>query len=386
MLTLGVSLYPEQETIEEIDRYLKTASKYGFTKVFTSMFSVPGTKEEVFDYFKKFCEIAHSYGMKVSGDCNTEFLEKMGASEKDLIIFKEMGIDIIRMDFCYMDERDVALINNDLGIGIELNAAMVQGIKLALKNGANPKNFSACHNFYPERYTAGDLESVRAVNRQLKELGIPCAIFISSNREGAHGPWPVQHGLPTLEDHRWIPAELQVRHLIALGDVDEVLFGNAFASEEEFQAIHEVMQSAYVNVPVDESLGMLAKILPHGDLTRVPFRVELADGVTDLEKEILFDYPTHGVGEYVYYMIRSRWTRIRYGKQSIPARESGKEYYEPGDVVIVNDNLKHYRGEVQIVLKEMKVDGQRNLLGHIPPEEKILLKEVKPGDTICFLH
>lgn len=85
-------------------------------------------------------------------------------------------------------------------------------------------------------------------------------------------------------------------------------------------------------------------------------------------------------------MIRSRWTRIRYGKQSIPARESGKEYYEPGDVVIVNDNLKHYRGEVQIVLKEMKVDGQRNLLGHIPPEEKILLKEVKPGDTICFLH
>ena len=30
---LGVSLYPEQETLEEIDAYLKKASTYGFKKV-----------------------------------------------------------------------------------------------------------------------------------------------------------------------------------------------------------------------------------------------------------------------------------------------------------------------------------------------------------------
>ena len=51
---LGVSLYPEQETLEEIDVYLKMASSYGFKKVFTSMFSVPVTKEEVIAYFKDF--------------------------------------------------------------------------------------------------------------------------------------------------------------------------------------------------------------------------------------------------------------------------------------------------------------------------------------------
>lgn len=42
---LGVSLYPEQETMKEIEGYLTMASHYGFTKIFTSMFSVPGTKE-----------------------------------------------------------------------------------------------------------------------------------------------------------------------------------------------------------------------------------------------------------------------------------------------------------------------------------------------------
>lgn len=47
MITLGVSLYAEQETLEEIDNYLSKASAYGFNKEFTSMFPVPGSKEEI---------------------------------------------------------------------------------------------------------------------------------------------------------------------------------------------------------------------------------------------------------------------------------------------------------------------------------------------------
>lgn len=385
-MILGVSLYPEQETMEEIEAYLQLASKYGFKKVFTSMFSVPGTKEEVAAYFTKLSEIVHKYGMVISGDCNTDFLTKMGASEKDLTPFKEMGIDIIRMDFPYMDERDVTLINNDCGIKIELSSALTGVVENAIKNGANPKQFGTCHNFYPERYTGASIEDVRPVNKKLHELGVPSTVFISSHVEGAHGPWPVQDGLPTLEDHRWIPVDLQVRHLIAMGDVDEILFGNAFASEEEFKAIDAVMKEAYVNIPRDDRLGFLADMLPHGEVTRVPFKVELEDGVTDLEKEIVFNYKLHQAGEYTYYMIRSRWARMAYAKASIPERKCDQEYFHRGDVVIVNDNLAHYRAEVQIVLKDMKVDGQRNLIGHIPADDHILLDEIKGGDCICFME
>ena len=35
---LGVSLYPEQETLEEIDAYLKKHRLMVFKKIFTSMF------------------------------------------------------------------------------------------------------------------------------------------------------------------------------------------------------------------------------------------------------------------------------------------------------------------------------------------------------------
>ena len=52
MLELGVSLYPEQETKEEIESYLKLASQNGFTKVFTSLFSIDGTNEEIFNFLR----------------------------------------------------------------------------------------------------------------------------------------------------------------------------------------------------------------------------------------------------------------------------------------------------------------------------------------------
>ena len=59
MITLGLSLYPEQENLEDIDRYLALASKYGFTKVFTSMFSVEGTREDIVAKGYKPCGNCH---------------------------------------------------------------------------------------------------------------------------------------------------------------------------------------------------------------------------------------------------------------------------------------------------------------------------------------
>ena len=37
-----------EQLIEEIEEYLRMVSKHGFTRVFSSMFSVEGTAEEVF--------------------------------------------------------------------------------------------------------------------------------------------------------------------------------------------------------------------------------------------------------------------------------------------------------------------------------------------------
>lgn len=387
MVKLGLSLYPEQEKLEDIDRYLETASKCGFTKVFTSLFSVQGTKEEIVDYFKNFTAIAHKYGMKVSGDANGDFFKKMGATEKDLSVFKEMGIDIIRMDFSFQDERDAVLINNEEGIGIEMSTSFIDIIERALKNGADPKNLATCHNFYPERYSAPSLEDINATNEYWKSKGVSVAIFVSSQEKGTHGPWPVSAGLPTIEEHRALPLEVQVKHCLSLKNVDEILIGNAYASEAELEAVAEVMEKVYIDIPYDEKAGMLADLLPHGNLTRIPFKIHLEEGITEAERGLLFDYPTHcDMGDCLNYMLRSRWTRFIGGKMSIPCRPCDKTCYTRGDVVIVNDNLAHYRGEIQIVLKDMEVDGERNLLGRIDENEIMILNHMGKNDIFTFVE
>lgn len=71
-MAFGISVYPDIESMDEIRSYFSLASKYGATKVFSSMFSVEGTKEEVLAYFRELIEEAHKVNLRVSLDVNPE--------------------------------------------------------------------------------------------------------------------------------------------------------------------------------------------------------------------------------------------------------------------------------------------------------------------------
>ena len=114
------------------------------------MFSVPGTKEDNIAYFKDFTKIVHKYGMIVSGDCNSELFHRLEATETDLSVFKDIGVDILRMDFSFNDERDATLINNKEGIKIEMSTSFIDIIETAIKNRAKLENSTRCHKYYPE--------------------------------------------------------------------------------------------------------------------------------------------------------------------------------------------------------------------------------------------
>lgn len=373
MIQLGVSLYPEQESPEQIDSYLKLAKQYGFTKVFTSLFSVEGTREQIIKYFKDLCDVAHKYGMEVYGDCNARFFMQMGCSPQDLSIFKEMGLDVLRLDLMFNDERDVQIVNNDQGLGIQLNASLVDSVKRIIEKGGDPKRIIGSYNFYPLRYSGAGSEDVLEANKFFKKEGIKTQIFISSNVKGSHGPWPVSDGLPTIEMDRDLPVGLQLRHVLALG-CDEVLFGNAFVSEAEFREIAETMKQIYVYAE-DRPFYFpgIRRLIPIGDIERIPVKMEPAEDLSDVERELLFVFNKHTTSEYVHTIIRARWSRFDYKFAPIPARPCDKEYFEAGDVIILNDNIERYKAEVHIVKTRIKKEDYMNYAGRIVPEEMFLL-------------
>ena len=386
MIQLGVSLYPEQETAEQIEHYLETAQKYGFTKVFTSLFSVEGTKEDIIRYFRNLCDAAHRHNMEVYGDCNARFFMEMGASPEDLSIFKEIGLDVLRLDLMFGDDRDVAVVNNDQGLGIQLNASTVGAVERILERGGSPERIIGSYNFYPLRHTGAGDEDVIAANRFFKKHGMKTQIFISSNTKGAHGPWPVSDGLPTIEKDRDMPADLQLRHVLALG-CDEVLFGNAFVSEEEFRAVSDMMKQIYVYAE-DRPFyfpGIRTQI-PIGNIERIPLKTELAEDISENEKELLFVFNKHNVSEYTHTIIRSRWGRFDFRYTPIIPRPCDKVFFEPGDVIILNDNVVRYKGEVHIVRKPIRNDGTYNYAGRVADEEMFLLDLLHYGMNFGFIE
>lgn len=384
MIKLGISLYPEQESFEEMKQYIELASKYNFTRIFSSLFSIPGDKNEIIEYFKKLCKLAHENNMEVCVDMTGEMFEKLGASECDLSVFKTIGIDEIRMDFCFGDERDKILVENKENIKIQFNAFMIDLVK-AVNDKIQGCGLSVSHNFYPQKYTGESKKEFMRINQIWKDCNVKVAAFISSNTKQAHGPWPVYDGLPTVEDHRNRSVDYQVRDILAMGHVETIYFGNAFASEEEFKEANEVIMEYNIVEERTEFESLMSALLPNIGEKRIALKIDLENEVNDTEKEILFNFKKHGdLGNSNDYMLRSRVARMFYGKKSIPHRLVSKAFFTRGDVMIVNDNLKHYRGEIQICLKDMENDGQRNLVGHLNEDEMQLVEHIYPGVYFSF--
>ena len=57
----------------------------------------------------------------------------------NLSVFKEIGVDILRMGFSFNDERKATLINNKEGLKIEISTSFIEVIEATIKNGKNPK-------------------------------------------------------------------------------------------------------------------------------------------------------------------------------------------------------------------------------------------------------
>ena len=69
----------------------------------------------------------------------------------------------------------------------------------------------------------------------------------------------------------------------------------------------------------------------------------------------------------------------------IEPRVSDKKYFDRGDILIVNDNYKHYAGEVEIALGKVENDGERNLVARVNEDELMLLDLIESGILVKFI-
>lgn len=357
---LGVAIYPEQSTFEQDANYLDLAYKYGFTRVFTSLLEIIGDQEEVMANFKKTISYANELGMEVTVDMDPHLFKQLGISYDNLEFFNDLGATVVRLDLGFTGAEEAMMTHNKYGLKIEINMSSgTSYVDNIMSYSPNTDNLLGSHNFYPMRYSGLSLEHFKKCTEKFKKYNLRALAFVNS-QVATSGPWPYQDGLVTLEMHRNLPIETQVKHLRLLGGIDDISIGNAYASEEELMAVSQAFFALEPQIKIIE--------FPN---------------ITKFERSCLFDVIHTYRGDYSDYLLRSSKTRNLFNQTNIPPHDT--QNTQRGDISLGNNNFGQYCGEIQVTLRELENNGQVNRIGHIVKEEIFLLDEIKPWSSFRFI-
>lgn len=353
MRRLGISIYPEKSDKQTILNYIDQSAKAGFSRIFSCLLSVQKSKEEIKEEFLEINQYAKAKGFEVIVDVSPRVFNELGISYKDLTFFHEIGADGLRLDAGFSGNEEALMTFNPYNLKIEINMSNdVHTIDTIMDYMPNRYNLMACHNFYPHNYSGLDLDYFKSCTERFSKYGLRTAAFVTSQTEGSFGPWPVTDGLPSLEMHRHLPLDVQVKHMISLGNIDDIIISNCYPSEEELNKLS--------NLPLD----------------LVCFDACLCEDISDVEKSIVTEELHFNRGDKSPNLIRSTQSRVKYKGHHF-ALHHAPEVIHRGDIVIESSEYGHYAGELQIALHDMKNSGKSNVVGHIVEEELMLLDTIQ---------
>ena len=357
---LGISIYQEKSTEQEIKNYIDKAAENGFSRIFSCLLSVEESKEVIVEKFKATNEYAKSKGFEIIVDVSPKVFNDLGISYKDLSFFKEIGADGLRLDMGFTGSEESLMTFNPEGLKIEINMSNnTRYIDTIMDYMPNKENLIACHNFYPHNYSGLNFDHFMKCTENFSKYGLRTAAFITSQNEGTFGPWPVTDGLPTLELHRNLPVDVQAKHLIALGNINDIIISNCYPTDDELNA-----------------LGSMRKDM-------VTFDVVVNENTPEVERKILFEEMHFNRGDVSDNFLRSTQSRVKYKGHNF-ALFNAPEIIKRGDIIIESSEYGHYAGEVQIALNDMINSGKSNVVGRVREEEIFILDYIKPWQKFSF--
>ena len=354
MRRLGISIYPEKSDKSTILNYIDQAAAAGFSRIFSCLLSVEKSKDEIKQDFTEINSYAKTKGFEIIVDVSPRVFEQLGISYKDLSFFHEIKADGLRLDAGFSGNEEALMTFNPYGLIIEINMSNnVHTIDTIMDYQPNRYKLYGCHNFYPHGYSGLKLDFFKECTERFSKYGIRTAAFVSSQNKDTFGSWPVTEGLPTLEMHRHLPLDVQVKHMIALDNIDDIIISNCYPSAEELQKVADL------------------------DLSLVTFDVTLVDGVPEIEQKILFEELHFNRGDQNANMLRSTQSRVKYKGHNF-VLFNAPEVIHRGDVIIESSEYGHYAGELQIALHDMKNSGMTNVVGKVNSDELFILDAIKP--------
>ena len=325
---LGFSIYFEND----IDIAKEIEENKDFDLVFTSL-HYP-TSDESYNRFLELYNLCKSYSIRVCVDINNETLNNHPELiDKDLIL---------RLDFGFTYE-EISKLSYKKSLAI--NASTIDDDFLAKLKLANTKmdNIIAIHNFYPLEYSGLSYDYFTKQNSLIKSYGLSLGGFIPGN---GNLRGPVYKGLPTLEDDRYKHPYSTFIKFDRKYKLDLILLSEDVKTLDK-EYICKFNNENILTLPV--SLLEDSKYIE-----KIKVRADISD-----------------------YLIRNEREKRDIDPQN-------PTFIKRGDIVMLNNLSGRYRGEIEIIKKDLGVDPERNVIGKVKDDYLEIIDYIKGGDLVEF--
>ena len=333
---VGLQDYPLEKNLE----YLDLLKEVGIEHVFISC-HMKEANENFYHELIEVCDKAKELGIKISLDVNKYLLDDG---------FNLPNAYALRLDYGFK-VSDIVKIYKEGKFIVELNASTIsiETLDKLKEEGVNLSRVRISHNFYPKKYTGLSPVDMIKKNEIFHSYGMSVMAYIPSSHMKR---MPMYDGLPSLELHRDMNLYAILDTIKYLG-IDEVFFGDSFASIEELNLVK--------SFNYDE---MVIPIVIKSDL-----QIE--------EMELLRRVHTNRIDENEYF-IRSS---VRSKNDIIPKHIEKRVKYA---VTIDNVKFLRYQGEVGIMKVDLEEDERVNVVGHALIND-LVIKSFKPNQKFRFV-
>ncbi|MBT2218143.1 DUF871 family protein [Virgibacillus dakarensis] len=343
---IGFSVFLNEDWSKEKENDVNKMADIGFEGVFTSL-HIP--EDDVSKYSKRLkflLEIVQARKLKLMVDISNNALKNIGLSLNDPESIFESGITGLRMD----DGIDVEIIANlSHYLTVSLNASTLteEDYEELVQHNADFSNIKAWHNYYPRPNTGLDEKWFYAKNSWLKSMHFKLSAFVPGDSSLR---LPLYETLPTLEIHRYQNPFYSSLSLLRDYMIDDVYIGDPGLSNETCQQFREYLHR----------------------------KVLLFHATTINDKWISYVYKDHQNRLDVSRdVIRSEQSRILHKNDSL--KPENNVLRKKGSITIDNNLYKRYKGELQVVKRELSSDTKVNVIGQIIDKDLPLLDFIKDG-------
>lgn len=345
---LVASIYMHQlDEPEFIHHWLREMKEIGCDQVFTSLHIPEDRAGNMSERLERLLTEAESFQIQVVADISPSALSYLGLTLDEFTARYAQSLHSLRLDYGFSMSEVKQL---SASFQLVLNASTLQ--KKDLQNlssmGIPMKQMEAWHNFYPKPYTGLSFSFLQKQDELCRKFHIQTASFFPGDLE-KRGPF--YQGLPTIEEHRFIPPFVSMVECIEYFGHQKVLLGDLALSKESMEQI-----SLYLN---EQTF-----LLRYNRTTEKPSLLQHMNQLHTNRKD------------EADYLIRSDGSRCN----GLEADNTNRNIpIMPGDILVDAKEAGRYEGELTIAKKSMPANSDASVTGRVIPEDTALLPYIAGG-------